>query len=534
MLIAGAGFGGMYMLHKARAIGIEALAFEAAPDVGGVWYWNTYPGARCDGESLVYSYSFDEDLQQEWTWPERFSAQPDILRYARHVADRFDLRRDIRFGTRVTSARWDEGAARWAIETDRGDRISARWFVAAVGCLSTAKLPGIPGLGDFAGEWYHTGEWPRETVDFSGRRVAVIGTGSSGVQAIPMIAEEAADLTVFQRTPNYSVPSKNRPTDPAQEREIKSRYGEIRELARTVGLGIVPITDKNGADVTPEERQAEFQKRWDYGGPLFMLSFRDMMVDPDINEAGCEFIRANIRATVKDPETAELLCPKGYPIGAKRICVDTNYFETYNRPNVHLVDIKSDPIARIVPDGVMLASGKRFEVDRIVFATGYDAMTGSLLRMDVRGKGGVGLAEKWSAGPRTYLGIATAGFPNYFVITGPGSPSVIGNVIQGIEQHVEWLGELLAKAMAEGIIVIEADAGFEDRWVDHVNEAADATLFPRAESWYLGADVPGKPRVFMPYVAGAPAYRLICNDVRDKGYAGFHLTRAADVGVAAA
>lgn len=524
VLIVGAGFGGMYALHKLRGLGFSTMAFDAAPDVGGVWYWNNYPGARCDGESLAYSYSFDEDLQQEWRWPERFSAQPDILRYARHVAQRFDLRRDIRLETRIVSARWQPTAERWSISTDRGDLISVRWFVAAVGNLSTTRIPDVAGLSDFQGEWFHTGDWPKQPVDFSGKRVAVVGTGSSGVQAIPVIAADAAALTVFQRTPNYCVPAHNGPLDPERERHIKANYAHYRELARTVGLGFVPLNEHAGPEVSPAERKAEFAKRWDYGGPLYMYAFRDMMTNPATNEEGAEFIRAQIREIVKDPETAEKLCPKGYPIGAKRICVDTGYFQTFNLPHVSLVDVRADPLARITADGVVLVSGRSFEADAIVFATGYDAMTGSLLRMDIQGTGGLPLEEKWSSGPRTYLGLATADFPNFFFITGPGSPSVIGNVIQGIEQHVEWLADLLVEARGRGVTRIEANRASEERWAAHVNEVAGATLFPQADSWYLGANIPGKPRVFMPYVGGGPAFRKICDEVRDQGYEGFILT----------
>lgn len=522
VLIVGAGFGGMYALHKLRGLGFDALAFESAPDVGGVWYWNNYPGARCDGESLAYSYSFDEDLQQEWCWPERFSAQPDILRYARHVAERFDLRRDIRFETQIVSAEWRESDARWNIATHRGDRIAARWFIAAVGNLSTTRIPTIAGLESFAGETYHTGAWPRQEVDFAGKRVAVIGTGSSGVQAIPVIAPQCLALTVFQRTANYSVPAHNGPLDPERERHIKENYAHYRELARSVGLGFVPLNEHAGPEVTPEERQAEFAKRWNYGGPLYMYAFRDMMTNRATNDEGADFIRARIREAVRDPDTAELLCPKNFPIGAKRICVDTGYFDTFNLPHVRVVDVRSDPVAGATQGGLVLSSGRAFDVDMIVFATGYDAMTGSLLRMAVHGVDGQMLAGKWSAGPRTYLGLATSGFPNFFFITGPGSPSVIGNVIQGIEQHVEWLAELLVAARSRRVTRVEADRETEDRWVEHVNEVANATLFPQAESWYLGANIPGKPRVFMPYVAGGVVFRRICDAVRDKGYEGFH------------
>jgi cyclohexanone monooxygenase len=525
-VIIGTGFGGLYAIHKLHALGFKVAAFESAPDVGGVWYWNNYPGARCDHESLAYSYSFSEELQQEWKWPEKYSAQPDILRYARHVADRFDLRRHIRFETKIIAATWQEVHRRWVFETDRGTRIAARFFISAVGCLSAARVPDFPGLAEFSGKWYHTGQWPVEKVDFAGQHVGVIGTGSSAIQAIPVIAEDAAQLTVFQRTPNYSVPARNGPLDPVHERHIKENYAHYRHIYKTLGRSFTPPNENTTFDVTPEARAAEYAKRWDAGGPLYMAAFKDMMVNRAANDLAADFLREKIRTIVNDPVTADLLSPKNYPIGAKRICVDTNYYATFNKASVSLVDVKRDPVARITPDGVDLESGRHFVLDTLVFATGYDAMTGALLRIDITGRNGQSLRDKWAAGPRAYLGLATEGFPNMFIITGPGSPSVISNVIMSIEQHVEWLADALVTLRDQNIATMEADAGYEQSWVEHVNEVANRTLFPQAESWYLGANIPGKPRVFMPYVGGMGTYLQECEAVAKNGYDGFILEKS--------
>jgi cyclohexanone monooxygenase len=533
VVIVGAGFSGMYAIFRLRQIGLTVQCYESAGDVGGVWYWNNYPGARCDGESMAYSYSFDDALQQEWDWPERYSAQPDILRYCQHVAERFNLRPYIAFNTKVTAAHWDEESSRWLFETSTGGRMTAKYFVSAIGCLSATRVPDVPGIGDFKGDSYHTGAWPAEKVDFTGQRVGIIGTGSSAIQAIPIIAQEASQLTVFQRTPNYSVPSRNAPMDKEEEKYIKDNYGHFRYLAKSAGLGFVQPNPNNAFDVSDEERRAEFQKRWDFGGPLFMFSFRDMMVNPAANEAAADFIREKIRETVKDPATADLLSPKGYPIGAKRICVDTNYYETFNQPHVKLVDVKTDPLARITEKGLQLASGRAFEFDRLIFATGYDAMTGSLFKVDIRGRGGLSLQEKWAAGPVTYLGLTSHDFPNMFIVTGPGSPSVISNVLMSLEQHIDWLADTIVMMERKGIATIEADEQYERDWVEHVNEVAYATLFPQADSWYLGPNVPGKRRVFMPYVAGTVAYREKCDAVAANGYEGFILSEPKKASLAA-
>ena len=523
--VVGAGFAGLYALHRLRGMGFTVRVFEAADDVGGVWYWNRYPGARCDVESLQYSYSFSDPLQQEWQWSERYAPQAEILRYINHVADRFDLRRDIRLGARIDSAAFDEQADRWTLVTASGERISARFCIMATGALSAARVPDLPGLVEFAGRWFHTGAWPHEGVDFSGQRVAVIGTGSSGIQAIPVIAKQAASLVVFQRTANFTIPAWNGPLADEQQAAWKARYAEYRTRAREVG-SLYEFTERSAAAATDDERQAEYERRWNQGGVNFVHSFNDLMVDRASNDSIAEFVRSKIRAIVKDPEVAERLSPRSHPLGTKRICVDTGYYETYNRANVRLVDLRETPIERVTRDGVQTAA-EHVAVDAIVFATGYDALTGALARIDIRGVDGLALKDKWSAGPRTYLGVMSAGFPNLFIITGPGSPSVLVNMIVGIEQHIEWISACLQHLRGRGLTRIDAQKAFEDRWVEHVNAAADRTLFPLADSWFIGANVPGKPRVFMPYVAKIGVYRRECDAVAEHGYEGFTLSPAA-------
>ena len=530
VVIVGAGFAGLYMLHRARGLGLRARVYEVGSDVGGTWYWNRYPGARCDVESMQYSYSFDEALQQDWAWSERFAAQPEILAYANHVADRFDLRRDVVFDTRVEGARWDEAGRRWRLALGGQGRAEqglaeARFLVLATGCLSAAKMPEIPGLKSFAGPVYHTGAWPHDGVDLSGQRVAVIGTGSSGIQAIPVIAEEAAHLTVYQRTPNYSLPAGNAPMAPGYEAEWKRDYAERRRHARTTKSGTIYDFGTRGAlSVEAEERRREYAARWAKGGANFMQAFNDLAVDEAANDTAAEFVRERIAETVTDPAKAAILQPHDYPIGTKRICLDTRYFETFNRANVDLVDLRADPIEAITPDGVRTGSGAR-AFDALVLATGFDAMTGALLAIDLVGREGERLADKWAEGPRNHLGLMPAGFPNLFTVTGPGSPSVLSNVIVSIEQHVEWIADCLGYMRDEGYAVIASDREAEDAWVAHVNEVAHRTLYPRAASWYMGANVPGKPRVFMPYIGGVGAYRAHCTSVAARGYEGFALLR---------
>ena len=520
-VIVGAGFSGLYLLHRFRKLGLTTRVLERGGGVGGTWYWNRYPGARCDVESMQYSYSFDAELQQEWHWPEKFSAQPDILAYANHVADRFDLRKDIDFDVEVKAAHFNETTRRWRIETDKKDKITAQFFVMATGCISTAQTPNIEGLDNYQGNTYHTGNWPHEKIDFTGQRIAVIGTGSSGIQAIPVLAEEAAHVTVFQRTPNYSIPSQNEPMTSDYEASWKEKYPTLREEMRYTGHGsIKDLNDKSAMSVDEEERQETYKKRWAIGGAGFLTSFNDLLFSQESNDTASEFVRNQIRRIVKNPETAELLAPKTYPIGTKRICIDSGYFQTYNRENVDLVDISEKPIQRITREG-LIVNGREFEFDSIVFATGFDAMTGTLLNVDIRGRNDLALKEKWYAGPRTYLGLMSEAFPNLFMITGPGSPSVKSNMLVSIEQHVDFVTESIIYMREHGLELMEPDVAAEDDWVDHVQEAANKTLFPRANSWYMGANIPGKPRLFMPYIGGVGTYRRICEEVVADNYKGF-------------
>jgi cyclohexanone monooxygenase len=517
-IVVGAGFAGLYMLHRLRGIGLKAIILEQAAGVGGTWYWNRYPGARCDVESMQYSFSFSEELQQEWQWRERFASQPEILPYANHVADRFDLRRDIHFETPVRAAHFDDATGRWRITTAGGEEFNARYCIMATGCLSTARLPDIPGRESFAGKTYHTGHWPHEGVDFTGQTVGVIGTGSSAIQAIPVIAEQARQLFVFQRTANYSIPARNAPMTPDYEQAWKSAYAERRTKARMMRTGILyPLNDTSALAVDAATREREYQARWAAGGLGFMAAFNDLILDRRANDTAAEFVRAQIRAIVRDPKVAEILCPKDHPIGTKRICADTDYFATYNRDNVTLIDLRATPITAITPRGLD-TTGARFALDSIVFATGFDAMTGTLTRIDIRGTLGARLRDKWEAGPRSYLGLMTAGFPNLFLITGPGSPSVLSNMMVSIEQHVDWIADCLAFLQRQGLSQIEPRSEAEEAWVAHGNEVADRTLYPAANSWYMGANIPGKPRVFMPYIGGVGVYREICDKVAAGGY----------------
>ncbi|WP_424814170.1 flavin-containing monooxygenase [Roseococcus sp. YIM B11640] len=532
VVVVGAGFAGLYLLHKLRGMGLSAVALEAADGVGGTWYWNRYPGARCDVESMQYSYSFDEALQQEWRWSERFATQPEILRYANHVADRFDLRRDIRFETRVTGAEFDAARDLWTARTEKGASFTGRFCVMATGCLSSARLPDFKGMASFKGPSYHTGHWPHEGVDFTGLRVGVIGTGSSAIQAIPVIAAQAKHVTIFQRTPNFSIPAHNRPMDPAYEQSWKGDYPARRQKAREMRTGIdYPINPVSALEVDEAERERTYEDRWQAGSTAFMAAFGDLILDKAANDTAAEFVRRKIRSIVEDAETAELLCPHNHPIGTKRICVDTGYFETFNRDNVTLVDVRKAPIEEITPQGVRTAE-REYEVDAIVFATGFDAMTGTLLAMDIRGRDGLTLARKWEAGPVTYLGLMVAGFPNMFLVTGPGSPSVLSNMIVSIEQHVDWITAAMGRLRQQGVTRIEATEAAETEWVRHANEVAHRTLYPQANSWYMGVNVPGKPQVFMPYIGGVGAYRQICDEVAAEGYRGFALSSRAQAAAA--
>jgi cation diffusion facilitator CzcD-associated flavoprotein CzcO len=525
-LIIGAGFSGLYQLLCLRdRLGLSAQVLEAGDGVGGTWYWNRYPGARCDSESHSYCYSFSEELLREWVWSERYPGQAEIMRYLNHVADRFDLRRDIRFNSRVTAAHYDEAANRWHVRTEAGEQFVTKFLITAVGCLSTANVPKIPGLEDFAGKWYHTGQWPHEGVDFSGKRVGQIGTGSTGIQAAPVIAAAAAHLTVFQRTANYSVPARNAPLTPDFQSYVRENAAEIRRVMHSTPNGHpFIISERRALESTPEERRALYEAAWERGGLQFRATFHDLLINKAANDTAAEFIRDKIREIVKDPAKAAILSDIDHPYAAKRPPIDTDYFETFNRDNVALVDLRAEPIERITPSGILTTRGE-YPLDIIVFATGFDAMTGPMLRMDIRGRGGRTLAEAWEAGPRNYLGLQIAGFPNLFTVTGPGSPSVLCNMPVAIEQHAEWISDCIAYMRERGLERIEPRPEAVDTWVAHVNAAADATLLPQAtHSWYLGANVPGKPRVFMPYAGGMAHYRGICADVAAKDYEGFVLS----------
>jgi cyclohexanone monooxygenase len=522
-VIVGAGFSGLAMLNRARGLGLSACVLEAGSGVGGTWYWNRYPGARCDTDSMQYSYQFSHELEQEWDWTERFATQPEILRYANHVADRFDLRRDIRFNTRVVGAAFDEGRGRWLIRTADGAAVSARFCILGTGCLSLVNTPKFPGLETFKGEHVHTARWPREGIDFTGRRVGVIGTGSSAIQSIPLMAKQAERLVVFQRTPNYTVPAHNAPLDPQVRQQVKDNYADLRARAKLTAAGSDYAQNFQSAlDVSEEERQRVFEERWAIGGFPFMGAFSDLMTSTKANEMAAEFVRAKIRGIVRDPRLAETLSPHN-TFACKRLCVDTDYWATYNRENVQLVDVSRQPIEAITPDGIR-ANGTEYEVDAIVFATGFDAMTGALLDIDIRGRDGVTLRSKWAAGPRTHLGLTVAGFPNLFTITGPGSPSVLTNMLPAIEQHVDWIADCLAYLGERGLRRIEPSVEAEDAWVAHASALAGQSLQSTCGSWYIGANIPGKPRVYTPYVGGVPAYAQTCDAIAAKGYEGFVLS----------
>ena len=524
VVVVGAGLGGLYMLYKLRELGLSAQAFEAGDGVGGTWFWNRYPGARCDVESLVYSYSFDAELEQEWEWSERYPSQPEIERYVNHVADRFDLRRDIDFETKVVSAVFDGDTSVWTVATDTGRVLRARFFITAVGCLSQPKQIDIAGVDSFAGETYVTASWPKEPVDLSGKRVAVIGTGSSGTQAIPVIAEQAGHLTVFQRTPNYSIPAHNRVLSDEEVAEFKADYRNYRYEQKISLFGVpIPPPKPSALAVSEEERLADYQEGWDDGlMPAIMGRYEDLLVDKEANETAAQFVRDKIAMIVKDPMVADKMMPMDYAFGTKRPLMDTDYFETFNRDDVDLVDLRETPIETITASGIR-TTGADFEFDVIVFATGFDAMVGAFNAIDIRGRGGVVLREEWKDGPRTYLGIGMAGFPNMFTITGPQSPSVLSNMLVSIEQHVDWIGDCITFMGDHDVKEIEATPEAQQGWVEHVAELANGTLFPQTDSWYMGANVPGKARVFTPYLGGVGVYRETCENIAENDYEGFEL-----------
>jgi cation diffusion facilitator CzcD-associated flavoprotein CzcO/acetyl esterase/lipase len=522
--VIGAGFSGLYLLYKLRELGFSVVAFDEADDVGGTWYWNRYPGARCDIPTTDYAYSFDPELEKNWIWSEKYATQPEILAYLQHVADHYDLRRDIWFGTRITAAAWDEGSRRWCLRTSSYDEVSCRYYVMASGCLSLPKTPDIEGAGRYRGEVYLTGMWPHERVDFSGKKVAVVGTGSSGIQCIPEIAREAAHLTVFQRTANFSAPAHNGPPSPSRLAQIAADRDGYREAARWSRGGMpAELTDVSGVTAPDDIRRQRFEDAWRAGELFAILGvFSDQGINPVANEVVAEMIRGKIRASVTDPDTADSLCPKDHPFGTKRPCLDTGYFETFNLPHVRLVDLHRTPIVTITETGIETA-GESIEFDAIVFATGFDAMTGPLVSVDITGSDGVTLKDKWAQGPTTYLGLMTTGFPNLFMITGPQSPSVLSNMAVSIEQHVDWVADCLQRMRADNLDRIEPTQLAETGWVRHSQDCADITLHPRADSWYMGANVPGKPRVFLPYIGGVDAYRRACQEVAENGLIGFRL-----------
>jgi cyclohexanone monooxygenase len=525
VVVVGVGFTGMYMVHKLVSAGFSVRAIEAGKGPGGTWYWNRYPGARCDIESVEYQYGFDDQVHRDWTWSERYATQPEILRYINHMADKLGVHEHTDYDTRVSAAVYDEDAHRWTVTTERGDVLDTHFLVMATGSLSATNIPNFPGRDDFGGNIYHTGGWPHEGVDFSGRRVAVIGTGSSGVQAIPIIGEQASELTVFQRTPTYSLPAFNRPVPVEVAEAFKDEFPGIRERVKHSRSGtFLTAGDKSVLELSKDEVYGMLDSRWTAGGFAFLTSFTDILTSTEANEIVAGYVRDRIAKVINDPAMAKKLIPTDYPLGAKRPCLDTNYFQTFNDPKVTLVDVRESPIEKIVRNGIV-AGGQTYEADDIVFATGFDAMTGALTRIDIRGTGGQTIKDKWAAGPQTYLGVGVHGFPNFFQLVGPGSPSVLANVIMAAEQHVEWVTDCLIWMRDHGKDSIEANADAEHDWGELVNEFASHTLFPLGNSWLLGANIPGKKRVFMPYIGGLGLYRKTCDEVAAEGYRGFTLAQ---------
>lgn len=527
VVVVGAGMAGLYLLHRLREMGLSAVAVETADDVGGTWFWNRYPGARCDIMSVDYQYSFDPELETEWEWSEKYATQPEILRYLQHVADKHDLRRDIRFGTEVEQAVWDDEHRTWTVTTTAGDAMTCRWYVMATGCLSAPKGPEIDGIDRFGGRVEFTSRWPHEGVDLSGARVGVIGTGSSAIQSIPLIAKEAAELTVFQRTPNYSMPASNGPGPTERIAQRRAEPGAYVEAARASLAGVpMPTATVSALAMSDHERNERLEAIWDDGQLVsYAAEFTDLQTQ-EANDTVAEFFRSKIRRTVDDPEVAERLCPTDYPVFTKRLCLDSGYYETFNQSHVRLVDLRTDPLVEITEAGVR-TEGELHELDVLVFATGFDAMTGAIVRVDIRGRDGVELADRWADGPLTYLGVMTAGFPNLFLVTGPQSPSVLSNMAVSIEQHVEWITDAIGDLRTAGLDTIEPTPTAEAGWVQHAADFADLTLMDQANSWYVGANVPGKPRIVMPYVGGVGRYRQICDEVVEADYLGF-TRRGAD------
>ncbi len=524
-VIVGAGFSGLYMLHRLRALGFTTRLFEAADGVGGTWYWNRYPGARCDSESHYYCYSFSDEVRKEWKWSCRYPAQPEILDYLNFVADRLDLKKDIDFATRVTAGNYDEGAHRWVVETDHGETVRARFLITGVGNTSTPAKPAIPGLESFAGNVYHTALWPHEKIDFTGQRVALIGTGSSGIQSTPMIADQADHLTVFQRTANYSVPARNHDLTDEMRQVLEDNYDEMRRLILASPIAMpFEIPQKSALEVSDEERNATLDRLWEIGSFRFMFaSYNDIVLDLKANATVAGYIEAKIRDTVNDPAKADVLCDFNHPVGTKRPPIDTNYYETFNRDNVSIVSIRTNPIREVTEGGLTMENGDRHQVDAIVFATGFDTVTGTLNKLNLRGRGGQSLAEKWKDGPLAYLGLCSAGFPNLFMITGPGSPGILTNFPGCIEQNVDWITDLMVHMRETGASEVEATSDAESRWVQDIAEVADTTLLTTVDSWYMNTNLPGKPRVFTAYFSGMDTYADVCADVAKNDYKGFEI-----------
>ena len=518
VIIVGAGFSGLYMLYKMRKMNLKALIIERASDAGGTWFWNRYPGARCDIESIEYSYSFSDELQQEWNWSNRYSDQSEILEYINYVVKKFNLKENIVFNTSVKSAKFDEKLKNWIVETD-SKSYSSKFCVMATGTLSSIKQPNFDGLENFKGDWYVTGEWPHEKLDFTSKKVAIIGTGSSAVQSIPVIAQEAKNLTVFQRSPNYTIPANNRPLTEKELSNAKSSYDQIREKAKytRAGIGYNQFDERKLLDLSSEEIKKELNNRWKIGGQeIFTAGFTDVGVNVEANKIVADFVKSKIREIVKDPNVAKLLSPED-AIGCKRLCADTNYFETYNRENVELIDLNFNPINSITENGI-LTKNKEFKFDTIIFATGFDAMTGALQAIDITGKNGKKLKQVWKDGPKSFLGLLINGFPNLFTVTGPGSPSVLTNMMVAIEQHVEWISNCINFLSKSNLNEVEADELFQIEWMDHIEEVAKNTLRYTCNSWYVGANVPGKKRVFMPYAGGFGKYREKCDEIAENNY----------------
>ncbi|HXR58677.1 MAG TPA: NAD(P)/FAD-dependent oxidoreductase [Burkholderiales bacterium] len=525
--VIGAGLSGMYALHKLRALGFDVHVYEAGGDVGGTWYWNRYPGARFDSESWTYGFSFSEELLRDWNWSEHFSPQPETLRYCNFVADRLDLRRDMTFGFRVSAARWDEAAAEWELEAADGRRVRARFLVTAIGALSAPVMPKIPGMEEFKGEAYHTGLWPHEPVSFAGKRVGIIGTGASAVQAIPEIAKGAAHLTVFQRSPNWCAPLRNSPIDAATQARIHATYPEIFARCRdSYGCFIHDADPRNAVEVSAEEREALYEKTYAMPGfAKWMGNFRDILIDRAANDTITDFMRRKIRARLKDPAVAEKLIPKNHGYGTRRVPLETGYYDAFNRPNVRLVDLRETPIERITPSGIR-AGAEEHALDMIIYATGFDAITGGFDRIDFRGRGGRSLKDKWTRGPRTYLGLQIADFPNLFTLIGPHSAALFCNMTRCIEQQVEFVSTLLAHARDRGFTRVQADPRAEDEWTAHVHDTAARMLFTQVDSWMTGVHAEVKHshgRTVMVYAGGAPKFRQRCEEVVASGYAGFEL-----------